>query len=539
MLRKGIRRLIHQVSESSKKPYFLTTPIFYVNAAPHLGHLYSLVLTDAIARFQNLKPDVSVISSTGTDEHGLKVQTVAQTEGVSPLQLCDRNSKRFADLAVAANTKFTHFIRTTNPKHQASVQEFWKTIQKAGMISFERHEGWYCVSDETFYPESAIHKVVDPATKQEKRVSMETGKEVQWSSEMNYHFLLSKFQSRLIEHYNKNPNFVQPSIFHTQVLEELKTGISDLSISRPKQRLSWGIPVPGNSQQTIYVWLDALTNYISVIGYPWLNEKSSLSAGWPANMHVIGKDIIRFHCIYWPAFLMAAGLPLPEKILVHSHWTMNKVKMSKSLGNVVDPFWLIEKYGVDTIRYYLLKRGRLTSDSNFDIEELEKDEEHDLRRSLGVLLSRLQSKKLFISNELQKQWHKKDDFTEYEDIVHELIELPVVCAQSIDGGCVYEVINLVQSVLRRVTKLFQLKEPWKLSDDSQEKIDTLMLVAHSLRISGILLQPIMPTKSTELLDQLGIPKNQRSLQNATNVFEPTEFTFHSGNNSHLFDKRTQ
>ncbi|EPY51478.1 methionine-tRNA ligase [Schizosaccharomyces cryophilus OY26] len=537
MFLKGPFKVTVPNLQSLTKPFFITTPIFYVNAAPHLGHLYSLVLCDSIARFQKLyRTDRPVFSSTGTDEHGLKVQTVAQELNKHPLDLCNTNSQRFRDLAVLANTPYSHFIRTTDHQHATAVKNFWNQLKEKNYIEFQHHEGWYSTSDETFYPESALQWIVDEATGKKTLVSVETGKQVQWSSEMNYHFKLTSLQSRLIELYEQEPSFVQPSIYHSQILTELKSGLQDLSISRPRSRLSWGIPVPKDDSQTIYVWLDALVNYLTVTGYPWISS-DHVNGGWPADVHIIGKDIIRFHCIYWPAFLMAAGLPLPKQILVHSHWTMNKMKMSKSLGNVVNPFTLIQNYGEEIVKYYLLKQGRLTSDSNFDIQGLEKDYEHDLRRNFGVLTSRIQSKKLYVTEETQKEWPSLFQREKYQEFVNHLSQLPDACAACVHQGQVFNLIENIQNTLRSITKLLQESEPWNLDSNSSTRTDILMLTAHTLRICAILFQSIMPKKSEELLDQLGVAKESRSFHDAKDTFIATQFNLGKKQKNHLFQKR--
>jgi methionyl-tRNA synthetase len=353
--------------QPSSKPFYATSPIFYVNAAPHIGHLYSLVLVDVLTRWAALRGHDAKLS-IGTDEHGLKVQKAAQAAGEDTQAFCDAGAEVFKDLADASDVKYDFFARTTDWRHKNAVKYAWERLEEAGWIYRDKHEGWYSISDETFYPETKVRLGMDPVTGKKRRESIETGSVVEWTSETNYRFRLSAFKDRLLEFYKENPQWITPAPFMAQVVQEIEeSGLTDLSISRPSERVQWGIEVPGDPSQTVYVWLDALLNYAVQTGYP---NENYMGNGWPADVHVIGKDILRFHCVYWPAFLMALELPLPKRILSHAHWTLGKQKMSKSRGNVVNPFYLLDSCGRDVVRWFMVYEGGLASDSDFDRERL-------------------------------------------------------------------------------------------------------------------------------------------------------------------------
>lgn len=318
----------------------------------------------------------------------MKIQREAQRFNTAPKLFCDHHAQQFERLAQAANVEYDRFIRTTDADHKETVEHFWRELNHHGYIYESKHEGWYSVSDETFYPESRIHLILDPRTGRKIHASMETGKEVEWTSETNYRFRLSEFQDRLLQHYRENPEFIVPSPRMNFITKEVQSGLQDLSISRPSSRLSWGIAVPGDPSQTIYVWLDALLNYLTMTGYPFASEEQTNSL-WPPNCQVIGKDIIRFHTIYWPAFLMAVGLPLPKQFLCHGHWTINHEKMSKSLGNVVDPFWAMERFGVDVIRFYMAIDGGIADDRDYDNSYIVQRYKKILQGGFGNLITRM------------------------------------------------------------------------------------------------------------------------------------------------------
>lgn len=371
-----------------KKPYYVTSPIFYVNAAPHAGHLYTLVLTDILKRWQKLRGDDRAILLTGTDEHGMKIQKAASKAKVDVKAFCDQHASQFEELAKVANISYDRFMRTTDPDHKIAVEYFWRELNRNGYIYESKHEGWYSISDETFYPESKVHLVLEPSSGRKMHASIETGKEVEWTSEINYHFKLSDFKDRLLDHYQKNPDFIVPSTRMNEMISEVENGLTDLSVSRPATRLTWGIRVPDDPSQTIYVWLDALINYLTMAGYPFASDAASNSV-WPPECQVIGKDIIRFHCIYWPAFLMALNLPLPKQFLSHAHWTLNRAKMSKSEGNVVNPFFAINRFGVDVMRYYMAHDGGIVDDADYENLFIVDRYKKDLQGGFGNLVSRV------------------------------------------------------------------------------------------------------------------------------------------------------
>lgn len=325
---------------------------------------------------------------TGTDEHGMKIQKAAQKAGKDVKVFCDENMKKFEHLNERADISYDRFIRTTDPDHKAAVEHFWRELNHRGYIYESKHEGWYSVSDETFFPQSTVHLVLDPSTGRKHMASMETGREVEWTSEVNYHFRLSQFKDRLLQHYKDHPDFIVPASRMNFIIKEVETSLEDLSISRPVTRLQWGIPVPDDESQTIYVWLDALINYLTYAGYPFVpgSEKASL---WPPNCQVIGKDIIKFHCIYWPAFLMALDIPLPKQFLTHAFWTMNHEKMSKSTGNVVNPFFAMDRFGTDPMRYYMAHEGGIVDDADYENLYIVDKYKKGLQGGLGNLVSRI------------------------------------------------------------------------------------------------------------------------------------------------------
>ncbi|EFW19787.1 methionyl-tRNA synthetase [Coccidioides posadasii str. Silveira] len=505
------RRGVASASSNQRKPYYVTTPIFYVNASPHVGHLYTLVLADILKRWQVLLGNNDAQLLTGTDEHGIKIQQAAASHGLEPIKLCDQNCQTFKDLAQKANVQHDHFIRTTDPEHRDAVQYFWEMLDHRGYIYTAKHEGWYSVSDETFYPSNAVHATLDPATGRKIMSTIETGKEVEWFSETNYHFRLSAFKDRLLDFYRENPTFIRPKRYMDNIVQSVSSGLTDLSISRPVQRLTWGIRVPGDDTQTIYVWLDALINYLTYAGYPFTPGKENQSI-WPANVHVVGKDILRFHCVYWPAFLMALDLPLPRQVLSHAHWTIGREKMSKSTGNVVNPMYALARFGVDPLRFYLAHDGGLSDDADYENAFVTERYKKTLQWGVGNLTSRLvRSKKWNVRRSIE--WGVEGRFpppSEADRKHQQLLEgIRDVTRSWMDDLNPRKAAESVVGIIHETNKYFQEARPWSMAEQSGNTEPTelsrvIYNTAESLRIAGILLQPFMPEKSARLLDMLGV-----------------------------------
>ncbi|WFD45175.1 methionine--tRNA ligase [Malassezia psittaci] len=517
---------------SSHKPYYVTTPIFYVNAEPHIGHLHSDVLADVLCRYQELRtggwsrtqdnlypPWTKAQFATGTDEHGMKVQRVAEAQGVTPRALCDRVSQRFRSLADEANLSYTRFIRTTDADHAQAVTAFWVSKASAAdnqrllvqnqFVYLGKHQGWYAVSDEAFYPETQVREVV--TENETYHESIETGQRVEWMSETNYKFKLSAFQEPLLRWLETNPNVVQPRGMYERVLNEVRQGLVDLSISRPRSRLNWGIPVPDDEEHTMYVWVDALINYLTAVGY----DGTAYPPAWPADVHVVGKDIVRFHAIYWPALLMAAGLRLPHTVVAHAHWTVERAKMSKSKGNSVNPFAVLSKYGTDTTRCFLMRAGgNLSSDADYSESYLQEFQRKYLQGQLGNLLSRILAPKI-----QARLWERaSSDRTipapelhlQDDALVTSLQALPDIFDRHMQSFELGRALQSVFDVLGTTNELVQRTSPWSPETDVDGVHRSVYLSCETLRITGILLQAFMPEAMKRMLDLLEIPCEQRT-----------------------------
>ncbi|KIV78489.1 methionine-tRNA ligase [Exophiala sideris] len=525
-------------ADDGRRHYYVTSPIFYVNSAPHVGHLYTLVLADVLKRWAILRGDLGAKLLTGTDEHGMKIQKAAQKANTDVKLFCDHHAQQFKSLCNAANITYDRFIRTTDEDHKSAVEHFWNELNHAGYIYEGKHEGWYCVSDETFYPETQVRRVLDPSTGDTKIVSIETGKEVEWTSEINYHFRLSAFRDQLLKHYTEGLSLIVPKQRMALVMNEIQNGLSDLSISRPTSRLSWGIRVPGDESQTIYVWLDALINYLTMTGYP-LTDRNDPTSIWPPICQVIGKDIIRFHTIYWPAFLMAVGLPVTRRFLTHAHWTLNNEKMSKSAGNGVNPFLAIERYGVDTIRFYMAYNGGIVDDAMYENSRVAETYKHVLRDGLGNLLQRVFKSKQFnvkesvqvVANdqelaELLSQ-ETLDGHSEQFQSLHKNIKLLAkqlsVVAERTEKAmrepnprtAAHHIVELI----RHTNKYFHNSALWGLIGTKDPKELRLAhygvyMSAESIRIIAILLQPFMPEKMKTALDMIEVDDSKRTFNHA-------------------------
>nr|XP_032811476.1 methionine--tRNA ligase, mitochondrial [Petromyzon marinus] len=516
------------VETSNATPrFYVSTPIFYVNAAPHIGHLYSVTLADCLQRRQALCGH-RVRFSSGTDEHGLKIQQAAVQARQAPAKFCTSVSERFKALFAAANVGHTDWVRTTEPRHFRAVNYFWRKLRDGGHIHRGSYEGWYCTAEESFLANAQVTDGVDPQGKPIK-VSAESGHPVDWTSEDNYIFRLSTFTPKIEAWLQTEPHPVFPEKFRQLALQWLHEGLPDLSVSRPHARLQWGIPVPDDPTQTIYVWLDALVNYLTITGYP----DEGYGEWWPCDLHVLGKDILKFHALYWPAFLMAAGLEPPRRLLVHSHWTVAGRKMSKSLGNSVDPNEDINRYSADGLRYFLLRQGVPESDGDYYPEKVEKMLNAELSGTLGGLLNRCVAPALN-PEQIFPQFHRplfpEKNHTSTEtglphltssdyELITSVENLPAVVQDCYDRAAVYQALDAIAACLHKGNAFVQRHAPWKITPPSDQEDrepgssshgkmwhDTVLHVAmETLRVCGILLQPAVPGLASKLLDRLGIP----------------------------------
>lgn len=475
-------------------PFYVTTPIYYVNDKPHIGHAYTSIAADVMARFMRLE-GVPVKFLTGTDEHGQKVQQAAEKAGVAPQDFVDDVSERFREMSAVLNLSEDDFIRTTQPRHVQAVQALWETLVQKGQIYLGSYAGWYAVRDEAFYAESELVDGKAP-----------TGAPVEWVEEPSYFFKLSAWQEPLLEFYAKNPDFIAPTSRRNEVLRFVEGGLQDLSLSRTT--FTWGIPVPGAPDHVIYVWMDALTNYISALGYP--DQTAEMTTFWPQALHVLGKDILRFHAVYWPAFLMAAGLPAPKRIFSHGWWTNEGEKISKSLGNVIDPLALVTTYGLDPVRYFLMREVPFGRDGDFSKAALIQRLNSDLANDLGNLAQRTLSL-------IQRHAEGKvptpgellpEDRAFLDDVKGALGEARI---QVRDEQALHKYAEGIISRASRANRYIDAMAPWSLKKTDPARMETVLYVlAEALRLIGILGQPVMPETMGRLLDQLGISGDARN-----------------------------
>ena len=469
------------------KTYYITTPIYYPSAKPHMGHAYSSIIADFFARFKRID-GYQVHFLTGTDEHGLKIQRAAENRGVDTLKFCEEISKTFKDLSKTLNLSNTDFIRTTENRHKQSVQYLWNELIKNDDIYLSKYSGWYSVSDEAFYNDDEIEDLDN------KKVAISSKSTVEWVDEESYFFRLSKWEKPLLDFYEKNPDFILPETRKNEVISFVKSGLKDLSVSR--KSFSWGIKVPNDDQHVIYVWLDALTNYISALDYP--NVKNDLfKKFWPASVHLIGKDILRFHAVYWPAFLLAAKIELPLKVYGHGWILSNDEKMSKSKGNILDPLEIINQYGLDPLRYYLIKEVSFGNDGNISQEKLEDCINSDLANNYGNLCQRVTS---FAIKNCESKIPEKIEFQKDDlDILDKYNNNLDNIRSKIDKQDINFYIEYIINSLFEANKYFNDQEPWKKKDDIVRLNTIVYTTLEIVRKISFLLFPIIPHSSLKAL----------------------------------------
>jgi methionyl-tRNA synthetase len=496
--RAKVAPAVKQPAAPASNTYFITTAIAYPNGIPHIGHAYEAIATDALARFQRLDGK-DVFFLTGTDEHGQKMMQTAASEGMAVAELAARNAGRFKEMDQRLNISFDRFIRTTEPAHHKSVQVVWNRMQQNGDIYIDTYAGWYSVRDEAYYAEEETVVGEDNVRRGPQ------GSPVEWVEEKSYFFKLSAYQDRLLALYENQPDFIGPDSRRNEVMSFVKGGLKDLSISRTT--FDWGIKVPNDPEHVMYVWVDALTNYITGVGFP--DESDPNWRYWPADVHIIGKDIIRFHAVYWPAFLMSAGIPVQKRVFAHGFLFNRGEKMSKSVGNVVDPFNLADQYGVDQMRYFFLREVPFGQDGNYNHEAIVARINADLANDLGNLAQRSLS---MIAKQLGGVLPEPGEFSDNDkaimaqaDAMLELSRTAMATQQ------IHQWLNAVWAVVAEANRYFAGEAPWALAKTDPARQKTVLYVtAEVVRQVAILTQPVMPEASSKLLDSLGIPQDARN-----------------------------
>jgi methionyl-tRNA synthetase len=486
------------------RPYYVTTAITYPNGEPHIGHAYEYIATDAIARFKRLDGfDVRFL--TGTDEHGLKMVETAAAEGIPTAELARRNSDVFERLQERLNISFDRFIRTTDRDHHEASKEIWRRMSTAGDIYLDTYSGWYSVRDERFFVESET-KLLDDGT----RMAVETGAPLTWTEEQTYFFRLSAYADKLLAHYEANPDFIAPEVRRNEVVSFVSGGLRDLSISRTS--FDWGVQVPEHPDHVMYVWVDALTNYLTGVGYPD-TESELFRRYWPADLHMIGKDIIRFHTVYWPAFLMSAGIELPRRVFAHGFLLNRGEKMSKSVGNVIDPITLIDTFGVDQVRYFLLREVPFGQDGSYSEDAIVIRINTDLANELGNLAQRSLS---MIAKNLGGVLPEPGDFDAADtlllDMAYGLLDR---VRADFDGQAMHLGLEKIWLMLGEANRYFSVQQPWVLrkseSEADQARFRTALYVTcEVVRVAALLVQPVMPESAAKMLDLLGQTEDQRA-----------------------------
>ncbi|NTF31773.1 methionine--tRNA ligase [Rhizobium skierniewicense] len=483
---------------TDKTPFYITTAISYPNGKPHIGHAYELIATDAMARFQRLDGK-DVFFLTGTDEHGQKMQQTAKAEGITPEELAQRNSDQFRAMGKLLNASNDDFIRTTEERHHEASRNIWKRMADAGDIYKDSYAGWYSVRDEAYCTEDETEVRADGV-----RYGPQ-GSPVEWVEEESYFFKLSEYQDKLLKLYEDNPDFIGPAERRNEVVSFVKSGLKDLSISRTT--FEWGVKVPDDPKHVMYVWVDALTNYITATGY--IEDKNGPRAKyWPADVHIIGKDIIRFHAVYWPAFLMSAGLPLPKRVYAHGFLLNKGEKMSKSVGNVVDPVDLVNHFGLDQVRYFFLREVSFGQDGSYSEEGIATRINADLANGIGNLASR--SLSMIVKN-CDGQIPTPGAFTDEDKAMLAAADaLHSICRDEMGKQMIHKALAAIIAVVSETDRYFAGQEPWALKKSDPERMGTVLYVtAEVVRQIGILLQPFMPGSCEKLLDLVAAAADKR------------------------------
>ncbi len=484
---------------SDRRSFYITTPIYYVNDKPHIGHAYTTIACDVLARFWRMDGR-DVYFLTGTDEHGQKVEKSAEAAGMDPLAFCDLQSAKFRELAAAMNISNDDFIRTTEPRHIAASQAIWQALEKAGDIYLGSYAGWYAVRDEAFYAEDELTKGPD------SRFVAPSGAPVDWVEEPSYFFRLSAWGDRLLAFYDAHPDFILPPGKRNEVVSFVKGGLKDLSVSRTT--FKWGVPVPGAPDHIMYVWLDALTNYVTAVGYP--DKQAELyQRFWPADLHMVGKDILRFHTVYWPAFLMAAGVEPPKRVFAHGWWTAEGQKMSKTLGNVIDPYELIASYGLDQVRYVLLREFPFGNDGDFSRKSVITRINGELANGFGNLGQRTLS---FIAKNAEGRLPEPGRLTEADQaLLQHVYGLLPAMRSEMASQALYQALQLWVEAVNAANRYIDSEAPWSLRKTDPERMGTVLWVlAEAIRCLALIIHPVVPQAADRLLDQLAVDSTARS-----------------------------
>ena len=485
-------------SHGGGRPYYITTAIAYPNGAPHIGHAYEYISADALARFKRLDGfDVRFL--TGTDVHGQKMQQTAAAEGIPTAELAKRNSDRFQALQERLGSSFERFIRTSDEDHKRASEELWKRMSDRGDIYLDKYSGWYDVRDETFYAEADTR--VDESG---DRVATDTGHVLTWTEEETYFFRLSAYQDKLLELYESQPDFVGPDVRRNEVISFVKGGLTDLSVSRTT--FDWGVPVPGHPEHVMYVWVDALTNYLTGVGF--VDDPDAFARFWPADLHIIGKDIIRFHCVYWPAFLMSAGVELPKRVFAHGFLFNKGEKMSKSVGNVVDPENLIDEFGLDPVRFFFLREVSYGQDGSYSAEAIVSRINADLANEFGNLTQRTLS---MIGKYFDGTLPAPGELTDVDTaLLARADSLLDAVRAHIDNQAIHLALETLWATLAETNRYISAQEPWKSAKTDLERTGTVLYVcAEVVRIVALLSQPVMPESSNKILDLLVADDNRQ------------------------------